>query len=163
MQLAGNRGTFWQGEKRPCTGPTALTGKGTCALHIKFLATRFNGGEQMLQETFASLQTEENSTGAGARGASLLLHFSRARCSCKSQHRASDITTDAAATAAAATLILHPQGPMEMQDFPLIRAVDTKIAHLTFANTKQWSLSRNWQKVMQKSLDFLSKMIFIIS
>lgn len=50
----------------------------------------------MLQEMFASLQTEENSTGAGAGGASLLLHFSWACCSCNSQHHASDITTDAA-------------------------------------------------------------------
>lgn len=40
------------------------------------------------------------------------------------------------AVAAAATLILHPRGPMGMYDSPLIRAVDTKIAHLTFANTK---------------------------
>lgn len=56
------------------------------------------------------------------------------------------------------TPILHPWGPMEMQGFPLIRAMDTEIAHLTFANTKGWK-STNWQKVTQKSLAFLFEMI----
>lgn len=56
----------------------------------------FNGGEKMLQEMYASLQTEEHSTGASTGGVSHLLHFSWACCSCNSQHHAPDITTDAA-------------------------------------------------------------------
>lgn len=118
-------------------GPQPTQEKGTCALHTKFPAISFNGGKQMLPEIQYSCKQRTLDRASG-RGAPLLLHFSWACCSCNSPHHASDITADAALLRCHPTLILHPQQPMEMQAFPLIMAVSTKIAHLTFANTKQW-------------------------
>lgn len=95
--FSGTWRTFWRGDKRLAHKAHSPPRKRVLmALHMKFLATRLNGGEQMLPEMSAWLQMEKNSSGASARGASLLLYFSWACCSCNSQHHASDITADAA-------------------------------------------------------------------
>jgi hypothetical protein len=135
--------------------PQPSQGRGACALHIKFLVTRLNRGEQMLPEMSAWLQRRKIRLGLPSEQYRLLVFHRPA---------APPIPNTVPLTfqqmlPATTTRILHPWGPMETQDFPLIRTSDTKIALLTFANTKEWIESRNWQMVTQKSLAFLFEII----
>lgn len=159
--FSGNRQAFWWGDWDPHTRPQLSQKRGTCAFHIKCLATRLNGGEQMLPEMFAWLQVEKDSSGASARGASLLLHFSWASCSCNSQHHASDITADAARCCRRHHTNPSSSGSNGNVWFPINQGHGHQNSSSDLCKYQRVDLKQNWQKVMQKSLIFLSKTIFM--